>query len=436
MKSSNKHTVVELSEQRGYGKMEEFPSKLPQCTDIYDKILVPRQGEQSFCLSFLIKEGKLSYQTSYFIGLDWIETGKLAAYVKPKMDNDECQIDYMSMLYEIIGNPKCHQHLKDLVHIKFDKPYIEIETKDDGLSPFIIIQFITLLRKLVQKGLKKSYYTVEENLNSRIKGKILIGKDVKTNQMKGKAANTYCRYQYFGYNSEENRILKKAFDYARTAIKHNQLYHSLLSEAICFIKPTFESVTDEIDITRIKHFTPNPLYPEYNECLRLALLLIKRYNYSIATAYKGESKVVATPPYWIDMSKLFELYVYHKLCDAFPDADIQYHKKVNRQEPDILFKGPDDSKYVIDAKYKPKYEEGHILKDDARQICGYTRMRKVYEILGVATDKVIPAVIIYPTFNGHDLQRKTFKKRNLVADDWYIELYKYSIILPTHEPLQ
>jgi 5-methylcytosine-specific restriction endonuclease McrBC regulatory subunit McrC len=164
--------------------------------------------------------------------------------------------------------------------------------------------------------------------------------------------------------------------------------------------------------------------------------LIKRYNYSIATAYKGESKVVATPPYWIDMSKLFELYVYHKLCDAFPDADIQYHKKVNRQEPDILFKGPDDSKYVIDAKYKPKYEEGHILKDDARQICGYTRMRKVYEILGVATDKVIPAVIIYPTFNGHDLQRKTFKKRNLVADDWYIELYKYSIILPTHEPLQ
>ena len=424
------HKVIELSEQKGYGVMERFPEKLTECSNMNNVISVSRHGENTPCLSYSIKEGNLSYQTSYYIGLDWLEVGKLAAYVKPKMDDGLRQIDYIRMLSDILGNVKTHSHLSDLICIQFDKPYIEIQSKDDDLSPFIILQFITLLRKLVQKGLKKSYYVVEENLNSRVKGRILVDRDVKLNQMKGNVTSAFCRYSYFGCDSEENRILKKAFVYACTAIKHNQLYSGLLSDAISYIRPAFENISNEIDINHIKHFTSNPIYPEYSECLRLAMMLIKRYSYSITSAYKSEGDVVRTPPYWIDMSKLFELYIYQKLVTAFPTAEIEYHKKLNYQEPDILFKYPGENKYVIDAKYKDRYKDANISKDDVRQVCGYTRMRKVYDFLEINTDQIIPALIIYPVLDGKELTSETFNKKNFTSDDRYVELYKCEIKLP------
>jgi 5-methylcytosine-specific restriction enzyme subunit McrC len=424
------HNVIELIEQKGYRVPERFPEKLTGCSNMNNVIYVSRQEEHFPCLSYSLKEGNLTYQTSYYIGLDWLEVGKLAAYVRPKMDDGLHHIDYIRMLSDVLGNTKTHKYLSDLIYIQFDKPYIEIETKDDELSPFIILQYMTLLRKLVQKGLKKSYYTVEENLNSRIKGRILVGRDVKSNQLKGNVTNTFCRYSYFGPDSEENRILKTAFVYACTAIKHSQLYQDVLSDAINYIRPAFENISTKIDVNHIKHFNSNPIYPEYNECLRLAILLIKRYSYSITSAYKLEGKVIPTPPYWIDMSKLFELYIYQKLLTEFPTAEIEYHKKLNYQEPDILFKHSGDNRFVIDAKYKNKYEDSNISKDDVRQVCGYTRMRKVYDFLEINTDQIIPALIIYPVIGGEELTSRTFNRARFKPDDRYIELYKYGIKLP------
>lgn len=423
------HKVIEIFEQRGYGNWELYPTLLED-DDIQNDIKVSRGRSDCSCLNYRIKGGTLSYQTSYFIGLDWLIENKLAAFVKPKMDNSENQIDYISMLTEVLANKNTHKHLSDLISIEFHKPFVEIEQKDDELSPFIIIQYLTLLRKLVQGGLKRSYYIVDENLNSRIKGKLLVERDLKTNRIKGKVSNACCRYQYYGYDSDENRILKKAFIFACTTIKRCHLYNDAIRSTINYIRPAFDGISDNIETHNVKNFIPNPLYQQYEECLRMALLLMRRFSYSIKPTYKEGKEVIATPPYWIDMSKLFELYVYQKLDKEFPNAYVKYHQHMNYQEIDILFSDKKDMMFVIDAKYKPKYEDSNISMYDIRQVCGYTRMSKVYEILGIDTKSIIPALIIYPTISGYTITKQSFKKHIKKVEN-YVSVFKYGTNIPT-----
>ena len=168
--------VVELSEQKGHAEKniwELHGSVLNYGTISPGEITVPNIRENKTCLKYRLNDGHLEYQSSYFIGLDWLVRDKLACFVRPKMDDGLSQVDYCSMLINAIENVKNQDYLSDLVHIKFDEPFVEIEQKDDALSPFLAIQFLSLLQKIVRKGLKKSYYMVDENLNSRIKASCL-----------------------------------------------------------------------------------------------------------------------------------------------------------------------------------------------------------------------------------------------------------------------
>lgn|GEM_PF-3914005 len=63
------------------------------------------------------------------------------------------------------------------------------------------------------------------------------------------------------------------------------------------------------------------------------------------------------------MSKLFDLYVFKKLNACIPPSwKLQYHKKFGKQEPDFLLRSADSSQaFVIDTKYKPRYEHQSIL---------------------------------------------------------------------------
>lgn len=135
------------------------------------------------------------------------------------------------------------------------------------------------------------------------------------------------------------------------------------------------------------------------------------------------------------MSKLFGLYVFHHLRLIFTGKDeIRYHVNAHYQELDYLLK-PELwlDPYVIDAKYKPNYNERGIFKDDAREVAGYARLSKVYELLGLDEDNSLPikCLIIYPdqeceeffTFNRE--KEPMFKKI-----PGYARFYKLGIKLP------
>ena len=294
--------------------------------------------EDHFCLK--VKQIELNdetvdfqFETSYFVGAQWLVKDKLPLLVHPKFNkskDDETliEIDYIKLMVEALQPSENAEHLKDLLFIDFNQTRLKIEQKDDLLSPLLIIQYLHLLNKIVKKGLKNSYYRKRSNLQSRVRGKILVSETVKHNHAQFKMLNTFCAYDDFGVDHQENRLLKKALRFAvdyLDPIKKTKSNFSEIDQMVRFIKPAFQSVSEEINVETIKHFRPNPMFKEYSEALKLAQLILKRFGYNISST---SDEKIETPPFWIDMSKLFELYVLSLLRKRFPiNTEILYQKK-------------------------------------------------------------------------------------------------------------
>ena len=89
---------------------------------------------------------------------------------------------------------------------------------------------------------------------------------------------------------------------------------------------------------------------------------------------------------------------------------------------------------MIDAKYKPQYKNcPGISKNDAREVAGYARLSKVYELLGLneETEPPIKYLIIYP-----DQDEEEYFKFNRETEPLferikgYARFYKLGIRLP------
>ena len=177
--------VVQLREQL----LENTPLQqniadtiLPYLVDGREVVYTVKRGctENELCLKLTRTGDDIKATGSYFVGIDWIKEFDLAVQLNPKM-NDGFEVDYIKMLNDALCEPENYDHLKDLVTIHFEKPSIRVTQQQDLLSIFLITEYLNLLQRIVRKGLKKSYYNVEENLKDKVKGRIIIGKNIKKN---------------------------------------------------------------------------------------------------------------------------------------------------------------------------------------------------------------------------------------------------------------
>ena len=397
-----------------------------------------RQGNPVY--PFEIKrtnEGEVCLQAGYYIGALWLVKHHKFVYIEPKMNKKQiakgsptqeeewAEIDYLKMLLSITGlDPKDTQ---DLIKIYWDEPPITIEQQKDTLTPFLMVQFLLLLKRIVRKGLKKSYYTVEENLNSRIKGKIQLAKHLKQNVFKNKLTAHVCRYQEFGMNNLENRFLKKVLQFIISFKNTHPNYFAGNDKSICelitYCSPHFELISEEIDVENLKKLATNTFFKEYEEAIRIGKHILKRFSYNITETTQQK---VTIPPFWIDMPKLFELYVYKKLQEKFGGKEeVLYHLTADYTELDFLLNTP-EYKMVIDAKYKPIYEEGKVI-EDIRQVSAYARLEKVYKKLGLEnSNQLIDCLIIYPSLE----ENKDLNFNKLETIKGYAKIYKQSLSIP------
>lgn len=370
------------------------------------------------------ESGFYSINTGFFIGLDWIETNQSAIYVAPKLNNESQEVDFINMLLSSLKHEAVTKEIKELFEVKWHKPTIEITQKQDLLTPFLVVEFLSLLKQIVRKGLKKSYYKVEHNLQGRVKGKVQVSKTIKQNLVKNKNLYTYCSFDEFGINNKENRLLKKALQFIKRYLPtYGQLTNKKeLQNTFNYINPAFTQVSDQIEITEIKHTKTNVFYKEYEQALYLAKLILKRFGYNISNTIK---ETVQSPPFWIDMTKLFELYVLGLLKDRFQNQ-VKFQFKHYGNELDYLLNN-EDYQMVIDAKYKLKYLNGKH-DEDIRQVSGYARLKKVYEDLNKKQGEVIDCLIIHPDQNGLDnLLSVDLKEKDI---EHYYDVYKLGVKLP------
>lgn len=434
------------------GEVRIHPSKLA----LFESV-VSKPFNDSHCFLLQKKESGFELKADYYIGLDWLgETGR-HLYVEPKInnyaaewfneasdketdDNQEppnyppngVELDYLNMLLQVTSVEDSNREINNLVKIDWVSQPIKIEQKDDRLTPFLIVRFLQILKNIVRKGLKKNYYKVQENLRNRVKGKILVGQHIKQNVFKNRFTTTYCEYQEFGYDHAENRFLKTVLQFVTAYVENNiTLFGNIYSDlkhTIDYCRPAFELISNEVNDYELKQTKYNPFYKDYNEALQTGRHILKRFAYNITQTSETE---IATPPFWIDMPRLFELYVYSKMVAANPSdkKHIHFQFKTYGNALDILV-SKTGFQMVIDAKYKLHYKTGQIHKD-IRQVAGYARLKKVRKELGIDDDRNIDCLIIYPDMeNGIEKLSLENIKGKLKEIPAYYKVYKLGVKLP------
>ena len=159
-------------------------------------------------------------------------------------------------------------------------------------------------------------------------------------------------------------------------------------------------------LSEIRSLKPNKLYHYYAPTLKTANLILKLCDYSIDKA----SVVNKVYPFWIDMSGMYELYVYSIFHNIYGDCIKFQFDGYRRTRVDFL-KVAENEKLIIDAKYKPRYYDSNSgMLDDISEISRYARDLKIVKALGIPEDTVPACLIICPNKNDKTSENSNEKE--------------------------
>lgn len=380
-----------------------------------------------------------SLRCGYYIGASWLIEGEVAVAVTPKeMVRD---IDFVEMFMTALAvdtDPEA-SYFSKCYGIEFDSPRIEVPQELCQVTPLILLHYITLLENLVKRGLKKGYKSQEENLNSKVRGQIYVPAHIQQNICNQREDRAYCRYQEYTEDILENRLLKKALNFAYRSIcsyKSFERKRVELQSRLNRLFAAFVSVSDQVEVHQVARVSQNKLFRHYVDAVRVAKMILRHFDNSI-TYLDEESK--ETPPYWIDMPRLFELYVFSKLSKTYPNQ-ILFQEKGFAGRCDFLKIANEGTseKLIMDAKYKPYYEgDTPVAWEDIQEISGYARDKKLLETLGWLKDSVVdtqnvpPCVVIYPEYGEKE---DSFDQESLLKNaqqvNQYTNFYKIAVKVP------
>ena len=268
--------------------------KLREFNNLYEK-----KDKKYLGLHQEFSSGQLVLKSYYYIGYRWIDEQKEEYIcISPKESNGK-QADYLKMFLTCLKDPIVSKKMDDCYEIKFNEKWIKIKDNKDEMTPFLILHFLSVVKKISQKGLKKGYIKVTENLTSKIKGKILVNQTIKHNHFKNRLDKTVCNHQIFTIDCLENKILKTAM------MQSSKYLHGIdnrdeISKLLNYNLSSFELVNSKdinnSDFAKIKH---SPFYKEYKEALRLAQMIFKRFGFTLNSSHSSNNYKI--PPFYIDM---------------------------------------------------------------------------------------------------------------------------------------
>lgn len=362
------------------------------------------------------------YYASYVIGAQWLDEQE-SLVITPKVGCD--RIDFLRLFSGCLQSGIEAKEFSKIYEIDLNQPRIKAPELQSVLSPLIIVHFLSVVREVLRAGLKKDYVQREENLK-KVKGHIAILRHERTNVLRRRPDKVYCRYQEYSVDIPENRLLKKALIFSRQILSTLPLGASRasLEHTLHQSLSAFAHVGDEIEMSELKHFKYQKLFRTYSEAIRLAQIILRRYDYSLTNI---ESKEEACPVFWLDMSLLFEHYVLGLLREVYGDK-VKYQAKGHTGRPDFICRDP---MLVMDAKYIPRFNGGGKINSYIiRQLSGYARDRKLFNEL---PSKPIRCLGIYPELGKAEnpFLGKTIEELLLKEEETAWGFYRFAVPLPT-----
>lgn len=349
------------------------------------------------------------YYASYMIGAEWIDD-KEALVVTTKKGMEK--IDFLTMFMTCFTSDLSVEAFSEIYNIDCEAPTIHAPSLKGVLSPLIVLHFLGVVSRI--RSLKKGYVHYRENLK-KVKGHIQVMKNERKNIAVKRFDRVFCDYDEYTANIPENRLIKKALLFSKQILMHIIEKHQsgtkakiMLSRALAM----FENVSEDVQTRDVRQIKGNKLFSEYNEAIRLAKLILQQYDYSISKVSMEEENI---SPFTLDMSLLYEHYVYGLLREAYGKR-ISYQYKGETGYPDFLYCSS-GFRAILDTKYIPKYEAALLDNYVIRQLSGYSRDLPILKKLGYkdideeSPVPNIPCIIIYPK-DGDDV-KNPFKNSEL-----------------------
>lgn len=357
-------------------------------------------------------------KAGYYIGVCWVKLeGKesISVQVLPKkFDDTKKKIDYIRLFATALEVDSFEEaeYFSGYYSIDFEESPVEVSSDENLITPLLLFHYLTLLTHLSKKGLRKGYVHREENLQSKVRGRISFIHNLRKNVLNKRENRNCCKFQEYTVDTPENRFLKKALLVAESQLKNIPLKscEELFRRLGC-IKSAFFEVSDDFSESRRMKVSPNKLYPHYAEAVRVAEMILRYFDRDMNGS---SSQVHSVRPFCIDMSRLYEMYVLHLLKKAYP-GKIHFQVKGSHWTQVDFIKTGEDEKIILDAKYKPRYEKGDRgIVDDVREISGYARDNKILKILGwnpaAEKGKYLPdCVIVYPAVQSDEDEKENEK---------------------------
>ena len=268
-----------------------------------------------------------------------------------------------------------------------------INVENTKLLEIMISIFCENLKIIMQKGLKKSYTTKQENLPF-FKGKLHLTEHIRKNFLLKE--KFFVEYDEFSENIAENRILKSACLYLLKETKDDKNKKNL-RKMIVFLDTVDECINLNKDENIIKI---NRLHSYYESPINFAKFFLRRKNF---TPIRGNVNI---PTLLFPLEKMYEDYVESILREKFKNTKRQFSpyylvkakgKNIfNTQMDFVILNDNETTAIIIDAKWKLFNENDiennyNIVQTDLYQLFTYSKILKQQKNL----DKVA-VVLVYP----------------------------------------
>lgn len=369
-----------------------------------------------------------NWWSSYFIGITEINGQHIE--VLPKLEN----LDFMSLFsFALLYQPSA-EYFSTCYDINWDKETIASTELYNVLTPLLVMQYLNILDKLVGKGLKRDYVRVEENLHSKIRGKVRPIANWRNNVLKKREDYFYCQYQLFSADIPINRLLKKALDTSLFLLgnvrsrSQNMTGLSFLSSKLKLID-AFRNIGSEVRLESVRNNKFDKLNMYYAEAIKLAKSII-RHQENALTEGSGNKKV---PLFWIDMSRLYEIYVLGLLQTHYPGQILFQVEGSYGTQCDYLHKGEG---IVLDAKYKLWYSSDDGRRShadsmiaDVREISAYARDERFLERMNNDIKSPI-CIIVHPDKETTTLETELSKSVMNSKIEGYKDFFRLGVDLP------
>ncbi|MGF1746216.1 McrC family protein, partial [Vibrio minamisatsumaniensis] len=321
------------------------------------------------CLSLTKRYGLELIQVKNYVGVLFTPTGEhieVLPKIGRKAENaKQAIVESRQVLLMML------QHLGSFRYVSSNQA--SVATKQMPLLEVFISQFLQSVNGLVKRGLKSDYVTQEDNLYYQ-KGKLKVSQQIRYNVVN--KHKFYVEYDEYLIDRPANRLLKTALlklgYYTRLAT--NQKLLRELQFAFADV-PTSKSVKQDINALKLDRGMV-----DYHSPIAWAKLILDGFS---PLSMKGDSSALSL---LFPMEAVFESYVASVLRTQLPDgaelttqAASKYLVTHNQRsqfqlKPDLLLTLPDNSKLILDTKWKLIDIEEHnygLSQSDLYQMFAY-----------------------------------------------------------------